>query len=942
MLSIYKASAGSGKTFTLAREYIRLLLSASERDIRAHSHILAVTFTKKATAEMKDRILGELFLLATHPERSPYLDSFQEELHLSTEQIRTRAKARLYQILQDYTHLNVSTIDGFFQQIVRAFARELGLQATYTITLDTDEVIERAVDDLMFAANRSKCDETTGEWVKDFVLRNIKAGNSWNPKKDIHNISTNLLTEQLQAQLLSLHSILTQKDLLRSYRAELQKIIDKGDSEWKGLRQNKMTEEILEHRRDFYTASVILEHLDELGLLTDVSEQIRLTNANEGRLPISDVNLLLNRVIDGSDTPFIYEKTGTRLHHYMIDEFQDTSVLQWANFRPLVAEANDNGRDNLIVGDTKQSIYRFRNSDWHLLEGVSREIQPCVEPPMDTNFRSAETIVDFNNDIFRRYADYVEATPYNTLYQNAKRKDLSGYVRLQFFDAEPSKAEIMEMATEQMLPIIADAIRRGVKPGDIAILVRDGKEARMATQQLLAEGYEVQSAEGLLLSSNPAVETVIVLLSLSIHPEDEILQARLQLAMGERTITDSQHAALQAAHHLPLYEQVQTFIETLQLTSWPDAETYITSLLDVIYQYSENRIADTASFLEYWQRRCEKLTIPSSPSDKAIQVMTIHKSKGLEFDVVIIPYMTWSIAASSMDSRKLLWVRPTKAPFSTLPLVPVGNKAELSKSHFCEQYEQEIFNLKMDNLNLTYVAFTRAKRELYAFAQAPKVTSKGVAGIKTVGNLMYHLLEDEIVNNIYERRDKSGREVCYHQTEEKSEAEIRTAQYAYSEPGERLRLRTHDKQQQELNLQDFGTLMHDLLAEVERRGEENKAIERYIYIGRARTGDRERIREGFDSFYSLIDRAGHSDWFDGNHRVLREQDILAPDGGTYRPDRVMLTADGEAIIIDYKFGEHRRESYHKQVKRYMQLMTDMGYRASGYLVYVTLETIEKI
>lgn len=973
MLNIYKASAGSGKTFTLAREYIRLLLSGSAAEQRQHSHILAVTFTKKATAEMKERILGELFILATQPETSAYYSDFTAFFHLDADALRQRTRRQLFALLQDYTHFSVSTIDGFFQQIVRAFARELGLPAMYNLTLDSEEVIAQAVDDLLFRINQSAIDaKDAGAWLSEYAMQNIREGKSWNPREAIEKISLDLLTERLQAELQAIRPLLTNKELLRAYKKELQTIIDRGTAEWKGKVVAKLPEDVAARRRDYFTAEAILKNLDALGILSDVSAQISLTNQEQGRLPISDINLLLNRVIDHTDAPFVYEKIGSRIHHYMIDEFQDTSVLQWENFRPLVAEANANGRDNLIVGDVKQSIYRWRNSDWHLLESVHHEIQPSTLPKMDTNFRSSQTIVEANNDIFDRYCRYAAnmlekdikwdlthaqaiRDAYSTLEQKAAKKNLTGYVNIRFYDPDQC-GDTGEQALTDMVAILRDVCERGYQPGEVAVLVRNGKEAQRVSACLIENGYEVQSAEGLLVMNHPAMEVLICLLSLIVHPEDDMLTARLRLAFAQHQHPDNQQQAIEQAmsdaplfseeeqalitriHHLSLMEAVQALVDGFHLTEWEQAEPYVVTFMDIVYQYCENQIADIGTFLTYWERKQEKAAIPSSNTPDAVQVMTIHKSKGLEFEVVIVPFVSWPVAAGKRDLEKILWCRTDVAPFNALPLLPVTSTKALADTHFFREYAQERRDLYMDNLNLSYVAFTRPRRELYAMAEIAPKTSKGEDSIKNAGHLMNVILRDTLnEENCYIRGERSihgPREA----DESKPSAETRAAQYCSVAIGNRLRLSTHTRADQELDLQDFGTLMHDLLAEIELEQDAADAITHYLYIGRAREEDLPRIKAQMEQFWALV--AGRH-WFDGTYTILREQDILSPAGSVYRPDRVMIK-DGEAIVIDYKFGEHHRPAYRDQVRGYIGLLTQMGYRTRGYLVYVTLGTIEEI
>lgn len=616
MLNIYKASAGSGKTYTLAREYIRLLLLASLRDERAHSRILAVTFTKKATAEMKMRILKELNTLAKSPKQSNYYKDFIKELSLTEAELQTRASERLIALLEDYTHFAVSTIDGFFQQVVRQFARELALPATYNLTLDTEEVIEQAVDDILFAVHHTQ-DAQAEDWLKEFAMHNVAQHNAWNPRESMQELAQCLMTEQLQIQLTAIRPLLTDKNLLRTYRKKLEACVATFESAGlKGKRRNSMSEEQLQIVQDAATAEAILSNLNALGTLSDIAEQIRLTNIAENRLPISDINLLLNRVIDGSDTPFVYEKIGTRIQHFMIDEFQDTSILQWANFLPLIRESVDQGRDNLIVGDIKQSIYRFRNSDWHLLEGVHRQIKENAQPEMKTNFRSSGVIVEANNQLFKQYVDYAaEAlnsevgvdnvdygktirSAYSTLHQEPKHKEMPGRYELTFFDTTDKNA-LQQLSLDAMIEVVRDAVGRDIPTGDIAVLVRSRKEASLVASRLMEEGYEVESAEGLLLASHPAVEMLIMLLSLSLHPGDEMLTARLRLAVASHRYQDQQEALqfamgdeplwseeeqaiLSEAEKLPLYEQMQLLIDGLQLTEWERAEAYLTDRKSVV------------------------------------------------------------------------------------------------------------------------------------------------------------------------------------------------------------------------------------------------------------------------------------------------------------------------------------------------------------------------
>ena len=486
MLSIYNASAGSGKTFALTREYLRMLLRDTQGvdDKRLpHSRILAVTFTKKSTAEMKERILRELYTLSTAPNQSDYIKDFCQDatLNLTHEQIQQRAQHLLVGILQDYTRFSVSTIDGFFQQVIRTFARELGLSATYDLSLDGDEMIQQAVDDIFKRIRQEHSDDKELiEWMMDFIQKNIDDDHQWNPNSAIKSFAKQLLREQVILRMPELQQVFSDKSFMRQYRSNLLQIcqdkeqavaqlltqanaifstqqgwqtnilkaFQKSPEEWLMGNMGKTFFNILDNpasifvkgkttkeeqqillaiyeqqlapiflslnelctgtsAQDYATAKAILPHLYTLGILQDVAKQIEDTNRTLGRLPISETNQLVHQIIDGQDTPFIYERFGQYFRHYMIDEFQDTSALQWENFLPLIQESDGYQADNLIVGDVKQSIYRFRNSDWSLLKHLHEQFPNHKAYNMPQNWRTAPVIVEENEKFIQRFSKHV-------------------------------------------------------------------------------------------------------------------------------------------------------------------------------------------------------------------------------------------------------------------------------------------------------------------------------------------------------------------------------------------------------------------------------------------------------------------------------------------------------------------------------------------------------
>ena len=482
MLSIYKASAGSGKTHTLTGEYLRMLFRdlIHQGTVIPHSHILAVTFTKKATAEMKERILKALFQLSKNPTKSPYYKELINEFHVDQEVLKQNAHKLLVSVLQDFSRFSVSTIDGFFQQVVRTFALDLGLSTTYDLALDNEEIIQQAVDDV-FRNIRTQKDDNSDiiSWITAFAQHNIDENQKWNPYQSVSGFSQELNKEKLKRNLLRVRDFFANKNNIKNYRKNLEEIvreviiktnnlIQEGANAVQGVEGlrlnaisifkkdaehflekgfNNTTIEVINHqieiytkakgsqqqilselystrlepiyqqlltiwekdRIDYYSAKAILQHLYAVGLIQDVAGQVEQTNKQLGRLPIADINLLIHQIIDGQDTPFIYERMGQYFYHYMIDEFQDTSALQWQNFEPLIQEAEGNNHDNLVVGDVKQSIYRWRNSDWRLLNQIDGLFARTHIPKLECNWRTARLLVEHNEYLMHQYSQWLTA-----------------------------------------------------------------------------------------------------------------------------------------------------------------------------------------------------------------------------------------------------------------------------------------------------------------------------------------------------------------------------------------------------------------------------------------------------------------------------------------------------------------------------------------------------
>lgn len=1030
MLSIYKASAGSGKTFTLTREYLRMLLrmpiSSDDRRL-PHTHVLAVTFTKKATAEMKERILRELYILAKTPDKSDYIEDFLKDtnIHLSTQQIQDKAQRLLIGILQDYTRFSVSTIDGFFQQVIRIFAKELGLSATYDLSLDGEEMVQQAVDELFIRIRERQAeDDELIAWILEFIQKKIENDKQWNPSHSIKEFSNQLLKERVTRHMDEIQEVFSDKAKMKQYLTQLQlictqseeqvsswlqqcldifsteegwnkplvKLFQRPASRWlsgdiganftkvindpcavftKSATNKQQQQHLLNiytqqlepifqqiqdsctgsMSRDYITAQAILPNLYTMGILQDVAKQIETTNRNIGRLPISETNLLVNQIIDGQEAPFIYERIGQYFRHFMIDEFQDTSSLQWENFSPLVDNAQSQQHDNLIVGDVKQSIYRFRNSDWHLLNQVSEQFDDTCLPKMGKNYRTAPQVIEHNEKLMSAYsqwvADQIDALTGQTQLSEDIRKMYSheemhqqpaksyeGYFHIQFFEGKHTQDARFEAVLEQLKAFEQE----GINLSRVTILTRMGKEAKAISEFLIQQGYNIQSSEGLSIGNNHTIQLIINILKQEGDSIDPISEAYINQTFG--TFTQEQRDQLLQAQQLPLYEQVQVIINELKLHTQAEVTPYLIALQDTIYSFTQSRVADRKSFLEFWERKGKLTKIAAPATTQAIRVMTIHSSKGLEFDIVMLPCFDWDV--NPLKTRDIIWCKPNTAPFNTLPLVAVHPTQSLLKSHLANDYIQEWIAQYIDHLNITYVAITRPRYRLYAYGPMFESADK----ITNIGQLASYLLRDELQDNhIYSSLLPHQEYPAALPAEEPDTTETIEARYATSPINSRLTLRSRAEddfaEDAPLSMVDLGILMHLWLSLINTWQDAEKQLTRLIQEGKFTEQQAIDMRQQLQQLQTLLQQENHNDWFEGKYTIIAEQDILVPNANTQRPDRVMISGK-HAIVVDYKFGHIESKQYYEKVRDYMTLFNHMGYTTEGYIIYVALNKITKI
>jgi len=1082
VLNIYRASAGSGKTHRLTGDYIALLFS--NHSDRTYRKILAVTFTNKATDEMKSRILKELHALSTS-QKSDYRTDLMTNYALTSEAVDQRARKILIAILHDYSSFSISTIDKFFQQVIRAFAREIGVQGGYNLELDSDATLQQSIDNLFEDLNKSENTQLLN-WLTNFAEERIEQSENWNPRNNIESLGKEIFKESYQNKAEETNRKLHDRAFLSAYRQKLRQVAIsyetaiktkssqlltniqeaglttedfKGGSRSAMKNLEKFGNGIFELKDTFvkladnvencYTkttprnkiiaieelyarslqqdlsdlismlqkdiigynsATIILKNINTLGILSDLAMQIKKLNDEQNAMLISDTNMLLHRIIDNSETPFVYEKTGIHIDHFMIDEFQDTSLLQWKNFYPLVANSLAANLFNLVVGDVKQSIYRWRNSDWKLLdEQVMTDFRPeqWREINLDTNWRSDRNVVHFNNTFFSMGADILQqklnATlqpvltvypslqahterihhAYQHVFQQTSERAGEGIVQIQFIDREDGDNNWKEKSLQRLPQLLEGIQDRGYLPGEVAILVKKNDEARDVIHTLLTfkasdeakagYSYNVMGSEGLLISSASTTRFIVSLLKVMLNPADKIshsllnfeyARAALHLTQDEALSTNfdenltgehyshlfnnEQVEALKNIKNSSIYDLVEKIISLFDLGSWYHETAFLQGFQDLVFKFTSGKNTDLNSFVQWWDSTGIKQSISTPENKNAFRVMTIHKSKGLDFKAVVIPFCDWELTKTKGNLKNILWTEPSEAPFNDLPLLPIDYNAKLAQSIFAPQYFDELMHQYIDSLNVAYVAFTRAKHELICLSPMPSKEIESIEGISTLGGLLYFSLHNAAIEGKFNGANDTFTWGIF-SANKKANKQIDTTHkninnYLSGNAFQRLKLRNLsadvwlENQQLTDSTLNFGTIMHEILQNMQYQSDQQPAIEKLVREGRISSSEGVLVAKALEKFWALPHTA---EWFSTGNKILNEAIILTPAGKHYRPDRVIIK-NSQATIIDYKFGDSEKPSYTNQVKNYMQLVREMGYETTGYLCYITLGKIENI
>lgn len=1111
-LTIYKASAGSGKTFTLALEYIKLLI----QDPQNYRYILAVTFTNKATEEMKTRILGQLYGIARAQSGSKdYMQELTQAFpSMHAEAIRQRAQEALDLILHHYHYFRVETIDSFFQSVVRNLARELNLTANMQIGLNDHEVEAQAVDNIV--DNIQQDNDPLLTWLMDFVTEKVNDEKNWNVIGQIKEFGQNIFKDFYKENQEELKRIMddpaffkdyishlkdTKTDALKTMAAFAQKYKEiaathhlKDRHYSRGIQnapgyfdklalgtfndgktpnsyvQNAIDDpETMLRKADVNTpegqviinevgpllraaeekrkplckvlnsVDLTLQNLNELQLLGRIEREVAAINNNSNNLLLSNTQQLLKTLIDKQDSPFIYEKTGGQLRYIMIDEFQDTSTIQWENFKVLLDDCLAHNSGSLIVGDVKQSIYRWRNGDWRLLQGLTTMPDSRIGvKTLDTNHRSKRNIIRFNNIFFRIAAQltsdeaiaqlgemyggtgsnpaaaipeglYQEALDIRRAYDDVAQKVTEGQLAMAEETAGSATIKLLPKKdyetnmVKEVQHILEHLLSAGIPAKKIAILVRKNtyiqQLANYFQQQPITINGELQmvnmvSEEAFRLDASLAVCTIVRAMHLLTHPEDRLATAALVKAYhkamdAENQVDDSMlfvgkedlrdmlpprmTAQWQELLSTPLIELAEKLYNIFELNRLGEQTAYVCAFFDQLSNFMQNRVAGIEEFVEEWENTICKKPIHSDEID-GIRLLTIHKSKGLEFDHVIIPNCDWNLEKQG----EILWMEPTVNPYDALPVVPITlSSKKLQGSIYNEDYQSEHLKNYVDNLNILYVAFTRAECNLFVIgksegARYPSLLMKKVitylnsnadclvadidnGGESPLASLMPGMETEEDDDGTLTFRfgklspseKNGGKENVFKPKEDGIRVDIinydtnhdSKTYFRQSKSSEIYVMPDGEKEQTEKRNSyiQTGNVLHALFASIYTADDVQAAIDQLENEGVLydQPMSRNELQQMIDERMATPQIA---EWFAPKWKVFNECTIISlnPETGHVegkRPDRVIYD-DEQMIVVDFKTG--RQDDEHKgQIRNYIALLREMGYRnVCGYLWYI--------
>ncbi|WP_373058095.1 UvrD-helicase domain-containing protein [Zunongwangia sp. H14] len=1030
--TIYNASAGSGKTFTLVKEYLLLLFESSRRE--EYRNILAITFTNKAVDEMKSRIIDSLYAFSSEEIPAKFQGLFEavsKECQLNRTEIKEKAGNILRAIIHNYAAFEVSTIDGFTHRVLRTFAKDLGLPVNFEVELSQEDILVEAVESLV---SKAGTDKNLTKILLDFTLNKTDDDKSWDITRDLFEISRLLINENNHAALTLLRGKSTadfqnfdqklkevtafareeiaeaagsffqliqannieEKDFTRgSVPKHFKKLQDAEavnfNTQWaeniaedqlyaKSLSAEKKTildqlqpkiVQLFTTSKENYFKVEFLEEvrkrLVQLSLLNAINQEIETIKKERNLVLISEFNPQISAQVKDQPAPFIYERLGERYNNYFIDEFQDTSQMQWENLVPLIdaslAQINDEAPSSLmLVGDAKQSIYRWRGGKAEQFIDLSNKTNPFSTAKevidLPANYRSHQEIVQFNNEFFGFAAGFLRHPDYRRLFEKSAQKTTTkkgGYVNISFLEAN-TREEEFEKFPEKVLEIIKNLESKKYKNGDICILTRKKTEGIAIAKHLSERGIAVVSSETLLISNSPEVNFIADLLLFSLHPDDDLLKVSIFEYLQEKFHFEDPHQvisnnlgrngedfftgmkkenmdfSLNKLLNYSLYEAAEYCIRCFDLMDGSDA--YLQFFLDFIYENSQKAGVGISEFLEIWQREKDRLSIVVPQDENAVQIMTIHKSKGLEFPVVIYPFANSDFSDTKRDN---LWLE-MEEPIREIPVsyLSASKKMLNWNPKSGKLYEELLHQKELDTLNVFYVACTRASKQLYLLSNLD-VDKKGIAKTSKISGLLIEFLRNK---GLWKEEEKNY-EIGHLQEAEippPQESETFYQKHFYSSATENKAVNIvtrsgslWDTRQQ--GAIEKGEIAHGILSKINSSEDVEPALEEAVTDGLITSEDLPEMR---DLLNKICKHPALALYFTSETQNLNERDLLTSEGKQLRPDRIVLNGTA-CILIDYKTGV-LAEAHKNQLNNYAEVMEEMGYRVKHkILVYINEE-----
>ncbi|HEY9124724.1 MAG TPA: UvrD-helicase domain-containing protein [Bacteroidales bacterium] len=1058
------ASAGSGKTFRLTREMLLLLTRNPEN----YKHILAITFTNKAAAEMKSRVLKALLEINTD-KGSVHLKALADLNKMPVEAIQKKADEALFNILHNYSLLSVITIDSFFQRVIKSFAREMGFQMNFDIEMDLDSVLVSSAHEMI---NDLKTGDKLTEWLAELAIKRIEEGKSWSFEDDIVSMGKQLFNEDFKLFSETFHNRIKDRDWLLRYKqllvqykkhievhtlkmlavlsADAKRIMDKyqvGADSFKEKSRgigtfmlsldkyfvkdlpacvnkykddvslwpqsdkvansviaaaNAGLEKILKDavnliqvkKKSFNSCSLVLDNFYTLGILSELSQKIDDYSKDNNLFLLSNTAYFLHEIIGNNDVPFVYEKMGQMYSHFMIDEFQDTSIIQWNTLKPLIAGSLASGGKSLVVGDLKQSIYRWRNTDWRIMaQKVDEDVkeQGVKEETLDKNYRSDYNIVAFNNSFFFQAAESIQKSltdemvsvgfednifktmikkAYESNFQLAKNQD-KGLVKIDFIDTTEKEVEgekvKLDFKAESLQLMLADLKLIGEK-GSTAILVRTNKEGQ-EVMDFINENNRLEedptkriaviSDETALLSNSVAVNFILNIFQYYINPvnvinKEELVnnwniilsemqanQAKVQWNELSVLLKENEHFRFLLPDRL-----LEKVIELFQLNQVTSYLPYLQRFYDVVNEYlHRSGSRHLLGFVDYWEEKKSKTSLSLTENQKAVRIITLHKSKGLQFDNVLIPFCNWPMEYKNFDAP-LKWVQGDYHLFKAIEHAPVQFSKAMENSYFSKDYYIEKAQFYLDNLNLLYVAFTRPKNNLYLYCEFNESKSYTVSHLvndvlRNSNNIDGSIFPQVNLQKYWDKENMSQYQIGSYSVPEDKDAESIENIELYNLPVSAIDEHLKSKplvydfaSQQKASKRLSGNTMHKLFQYIYKAEDIDKAINKLVGEGLISSVDRQIYSERVNS---LVMKEPYKDWYCGDWKVYTEAAIVVPKQHEYRPDRVMINGK-KAVVVDYKFGFVQKDSYIKQVSDYKQTLLDMGFEhVDAFIWYVSLD-----